>query len=267
MKSKTTAAVLAFFVGSLGIHRFYLGQGLLGLLYFLFCWTFIPAFVALIDFIVFLTMSEDKFNMKYNPVQYAKMTAGQGHTIVINNANSGANTPQNPTYQTPAPRKEYNQSVQHQRSSEKENPFYISGNKKYEDYDFDGAIQDYRKALNVSPQDHRVHFKLACLYSIMENVDSAYLHLSKAVENGFYDFDEIKQNDHLAHLRTQADFNSFARNGYVLSNRRISVEEAAGDTLELSNDVFSRIERLAKLKDDGVITEEEFTAQKSKLLN
>lgn len=66
MKSKFTTAILAFFLGGLGIHRFYLGQNKLGLLYLLFCWTFIPAFIALIDFFIFIFMSEDNFNYKYN---------------------------------------------------------------------------------------------------------------------------------------------------------------------------------------------------------
>ncbi len=66
MKSKTTATVLCFFLGGLGIHRFYLRQTGLGVLYLIFCWTFIPGFIALIDFIGFLLMSEEAFNQKYN---------------------------------------------------------------------------------------------------------------------------------------------------------------------------------------------------------
>jgi TM2 domain-containing membrane protein YozV len=64
MKNKTTAALLAFFLGWLGIHRFYLGQGGLGILYFFTLGLF--GFGALIDFIVFLTMSEPNFDLKYN---------------------------------------------------------------------------------------------------------------------------------------------------------------------------------------------------------
>lgn len=66
MKSKTTATVLCFFLGSFGIHRFYLGQTGLGVLYLVFCWTLIPGLIALIDFIGFLLMSEETFNQKYN---------------------------------------------------------------------------------------------------------------------------------------------------------------------------------------------------------
>lgn len=66
MKSRTTAAILAIFLGGLGVHRFYLGQTGLGIIYLLFFWTFIPAVVAIIDFLIWLTMTDEKFNEKYN---------------------------------------------------------------------------------------------------------------------------------------------------------------------------------------------------------
>jgi TM2 domain-containing membrane protein YozV len=65
-KNKTTAALLAFFLGGLGAHHFYLGNVALGLIYLLFCWTFIPAIVSFIEAIVFLSMSGAAFDAKYN---------------------------------------------------------------------------------------------------------------------------------------------------------------------------------------------------------
>ncbi|MDB5272231.1 MAG: hypothetical protein JWO58_598 [Chitinophagaceae bacterium] len=66
IKSKSTAALLAFFLGGVGMHRFYLGQTGLGVVYLLFFWTLIPAVAAFVDFIIFLTVSDEKFNAKYN---------------------------------------------------------------------------------------------------------------------------------------------------------------------------------------------------------
>jgi TM2 domain-containing membrane protein YozV len=65
-KSKIVAALLAFFLGGLGIHKFYLGQNGWGIIYLLFFWTFIPAIIAFFEAILLLVMSEDRFDDKFN---------------------------------------------------------------------------------------------------------------------------------------------------------------------------------------------------------
>lgn len=64
-KSRIVAALLALLFGGFGIHRFYLGRVGSGILYLLFCWTFIPSFIALIEFVLLLVMSDEQFNEKY----------------------------------------------------------------------------------------------------------------------------------------------------------------------------------------------------------
>ncbi len=66
MKSKSTAIIICFFLGSIGIHKFYLGENLAGILYLLFCWTGIPALIAFVDFFSLIFMSDTDFNIKYN---------------------------------------------------------------------------------------------------------------------------------------------------------------------------------------------------------
>ncbi|MEH1836969.1 MAG: NINE protein [Nostoc sp.] len=66
MKTKSTAILLCFFGGGLGIHKFYLGQNGAGILYLLFCWTCIPALIAFVEFFVLLFMSDAEFNTKFN---------------------------------------------------------------------------------------------------------------------------------------------------------------------------------------------------------
>lgn len=72
-KSKVAAGLLAIFLGTLGIHKFYLGRTGMGVLYLL-CGTIgwflilppiIIGIVALIEGIIYLTMADDKFAEKY----------------------------------------------------------------------------------------------------------------------------------------------------------------------------------------------------------
>jgi TM2 domain-containing membrane protein YozV len=64
-RSKLVASLFALFLGGLGIHKLYLGQVGWGIVYLLFCWTFIPAIVGFIEGIVLLSMSESAFANKY----------------------------------------------------------------------------------------------------------------------------------------------------------------------------------------------------------
>jgi len=70
MKSRIIAAVLSFFLGSWGGQHFYLGNIGKGVLSIIFSFTLIPAIIGVIDGINFLTMSDDKFNLKYNSAKF-----------------------------------------------------------------------------------------------------------------------------------------------------------------------------------------------------
>ncbi len=64
-KSRTAAILLAFFLGWLGAHKFYLNRPGQGILYLLFFWTCIPAILAFIEFIIYFCMSDEDFKEKY----------------------------------------------------------------------------------------------------------------------------------------------------------------------------------------------------------
>lgn len=66
MKNRLAAILLAFFLGGIGAHKFYLGRYGAGIAYLLFCWTGISAILALIDFILLLVRNEEDFNERYN---------------------------------------------------------------------------------------------------------------------------------------------------------------------------------------------------------
>ena len=60
-KNNTTAVLLALFLGGLGIHKFYLGETGMGILYLLFCWTYIPSIVAFFEAFV-ISAKVGKYN-------------------------------------------------------------------------------------------------------------------------------------------------------------------------------------------------------------
>ena len=64
-KSRVTAGVLGILLGGWGIHKFYLGKTGMGILYILFCWTYIPAIAGFIEGISYLCQSDEKFWSKY----------------------------------------------------------------------------------------------------------------------------------------------------------------------------------------------------------
>jgi TM2 domain-containing membrane protein YozV len=64
-RNRLVAALFALVLGGLGIHKFYLGRVGLGLLYLLFCWTFIPTIIGFIEGIVLLASGEAEFLRKY----------------------------------------------------------------------------------------------------------------------------------------------------------------------------------------------------------
>jgi TM2 domain-containing membrane protein YozV len=65
-KRRATAALAAIFGGCLGLHKFYLGEPLAGLLYMVTFWTFLPAIAGIIEGIGYLVMSEHAFDVKHN---------------------------------------------------------------------------------------------------------------------------------------------------------------------------------------------------------
>ena len=147
------------------------------------------------------------------------------------------------------------------RKVPKDNPFRSSGLAKFKDYDYEGAIEDFKKALQINNEDIAVHFNLACAYSLMEQKEKSLYHLDRAVGLGFKDFEKIKNHDALAYLRIQDEFEAFEKNGFRLKGSQSNSQRAEGDAA-----LLEQLQKLAELREKGLLTEEEFLFQKKKLL-
>ncbi|MBV5259669.1 TM2 domain-containing protein [Synechococcus moorigangaii CMS01] len=66
MRQKTSAAVLAFFLGGVGVHKFYLGEIGWGIVYAVFFWTYIPTLAGFVESLLLVSMSQEHFDQKYN---------------------------------------------------------------------------------------------------------------------------------------------------------------------------------------------------------
>lgn len=66
IKNKAVAGLLAIFLGGLGIHKFYLGKVGMGILYLLFCWTYVPFVIGFIEGIVYLCSNDENFQLKHH---------------------------------------------------------------------------------------------------------------------------------------------------------------------------------------------------------
>jgi len=309
MKDKNVAALLAFFLGTFGIHRFYLGQIGLGIAYALFFWTGIPAILGFIDAIVLFAMDRDRFDMKYNWEYYRsdvrrrrerdfdrrewemrrrrerdtdfdrrrrqrEKDIEQWHSRQ-RQRNGEAQTERK---QRANEQKRWQEQQRERALTQKKTTYKQVGIRKFKDYDYDAAIEQFKKVLDIDVKDVPTHFNLACAYSLNENAERSFHHLDQAVQYGFSDFKKIKEHDALAFLRIQPQFEEFEQNGFRLApageleeeeeNQQLdSLEEGEDDLLQSSPDLLDQLQKLGELRDKGLLTEEEFDVQKKKLLN
>ncbi len=80
-KDEVLGVLLAVFLGSFGLHHFYLKQNGLGILYLLFFWTGIPGFVALVE-AFFMPGRVERYNAAQAAFIAASLGPAQGGTSV-----------------------------------------------------------------------------------------------------------------------------------------------------------------------------------------
>ena len=166
-------------------------------------------------------------------------------------------------YRRPAPQPK---SRPKPKPRSKPNPYKKSGVDKYKEFDYEGAIEDFKKALEINPRDIPTLFNIACAYSLTEQKEQAFIHISKAVEYGFKDLDKIRTHDAFAYIRVQDEFEQFEKNGFRWTKRPSDETKSENNETAVDPDLLEKLKRLAELRDRGILTEEEFTLQKEKLL-
>lgn len=280
MKSKQVAGVLALLFGIFGVHRFYLGKrfwGILHLVLFFFCFAITveegvpliiaPALLGFIDAVLLFVMPKEEFDERYN-AKYLDRQYGVDYSRPARSA------PRSKPKALPA------------APAHPERFFKKRGVEHFRRYNYEAAIDDFLEALDHYYEDPITHFNLACCYSRLEDEEEALHHLSEAVAFGFKDIKKIHTHASLAFLRATPGFEAFVSNGYQKLDRAPQEQAAAPAPpvkteapappapepapemgLNLSDDLLDQIVKLGELRDKGILTEEEFSAQKQKMLN
>ena len=268
-KNKYTAAFLSFLTGWIGGHKLYLGDTG-GFIFFMIMFfsvvltTGIPItfFFSLFEGFKLLNMSQQDFDRKYNG----------GYVQRADPRIEKRRMEQMKKYEVEDTGRGYNQvPVNRQQQRVRANPFKSSGLAKYKDFDLDGAISDFQKGLEIDPNDVALNFNIACAFSLSEKKDEAYHHLSKAVSLGFNDFERILTHDDLAYVRIQPEFDMFKKSGYRAFNvsKKTTTTENTSVAVEVETEsnetLLAQLNRLAELKDKGILSEAEFVMEKKKL--
>lgn len=267
MRNKTVAGMLALFFGAFGVHRFYLGKRFQGILHmFVFFFTFIitvsenpdfplfliPGLIGFVDAVLLFAMPQEEFDDRYNEPLRRKIRNRQQRAYGYSETQTTDNY-------------RYNQYSSNYETPKRE------GIRLFREYDFEGARTAFLEALDVDSKDPSIHFNLACTYSMLEDASKSFLHLEEAISYGFSDIRKIHEHKALSYIRSLVLFDQFVENGYR-QIKQLPAETPIDDSvLDLENkskmdNLLQQIRQLADLRDKGILTNEEFSEQKRKIL-
>ncbi|MEM1123368.1 MAG: adenylate/guanylate cyclase domain-containing protein [Bacteroidota bacterium] len=271
-KSKETASKLAFPFGVFGLHRFYLGQKFLGILYPLFFVLGIvegeallicaPPIISFLDMFLFKAMSQPEFDAKYNKNVPKEVLASERLELVDNKRAQEDQLSNQKSFLKA-------QFVRYKRAGEN----YLN------EYDYQSAVEEFLKANELKYDDAPVHFYLARCYSMLEDTKNALIHLDAAVAFGFTPR-QIKMTDDLAFIRAQPEFKVFEQSHYRIvdefstqstTRKRKQPPTKKQPTPKIVDkdapppDFLEKLQKLSELREKGYLTEEEFVRQKEKL--
>lgn len=270
-RNRMTAAIMALLTGFIGGHKLYLGQtgGFIGFLILFMVSLSVGFPISLIASVMqgvkLLQMTDQEFDRRFNrgivatrkgPLEVRREEQLRRYEQDNGNQGRGQSSP-----------------LRQQRA----NPYKASGIKKYKDFDLEDAIGDFKKGLEISPNDIPLHFNLACAYSLTEKKAQAYHHLSRAVALGLSDVERILRHDDLAYVRIQPEWDAFRSGGFRVNPFEGQLKEIkpetretaapSADKNELDDTLLAQLNKLSELRKKGILSEEEFAAERKKVLN
>lgn len=260
-KDKNIAGILAIFLGGLGVHWFYLRKPLWGVLHALFSMTMIPSIIGMIQGIVWLSMDNAEFDGKFNgdleTTDFRRYDPDFERNLKFKQTNE---------YHARYGNENTTKQVSLKQNRRLAKRHIKEGNSAFAKYEYERARSEFDKANELDAANKEVHWKLACCYSLLENVERGIYHLEQAVMYGFGDFSRIKEEDALAYLRIQPEFNTFESKGFQSDPSTSSIESPKENLLDSEPDLLDQLKKLHTLRESGQLTESAYQKEKRKLL-
>ena len=258
-------------LGSIGIHKFYLGHVGQGIFYLFM--TFIVSagfkfpitmFLGIIDGIKLLSMSDSEFDEKYNKAAGQSNRSTRRNSVNVNRRGERIKN-ENRKSSAELTRMENSRKRYSYNKAKTADPFIKSGEKKYKEFDLEGAEKDFIQALELNPNNSHLLFKLAGVYSLLEEKDKAYFYIEESINMGYKPQEELKTKDDFAFLRIQADYDAFVQRGYKAETTK-GIDAPKSDLLSGGNDeLLSQLNKLKDLRERGLLSDKEYLYEKEKL--
>ena len=135
----------------------------------------------------------------------------------------------------------------------------------YEGFDYAAAAARYEEALDMDLADGDSRVLAARCYSLLEDDAAAYRNLRRAVQLKAGNLALVERDASFAWLRTRPDFERRKRAGYAAVGA-----DADGDAPAAlpppGDNVLDRLEQLGRLRERGLLDDDEFTREKRRLL-
>jgi TM2 domain-containing membrane protein YozV len=218
MKKRFVAILLALFAGFVGAHKFYLRQPEMGIGYIaLFVWLGrflgfpITSFLGWYDAYRLMTMDPIEFDRKYNSRYFRDRYGRRLDHGKWKKRKGGYLTMEDERTTVGKERENYLKPTNRYKELES---YRKAGIRYFKDFELKSAIEQFKKALEIEPDDKALHFNIACAYSMEEKAIESFIHLDKAVQFGFKDFNKILTHESLAFIRVLPQFELFKKNAF-----------------------------------------------------
>jgi TM2 domain-containing membrane protein YozV len=280
MLNKNLAGFFALFLGLFGVHRFYLGQWFRGALQFLGFW----------GAVVMAATVGDSDGEVFFGIMIAMMVIAPMLTAIVFWATPERRWQEKYDKDSLADMRPLGIASQPARDTK---VLKTEGIRYYRTGDYDLAIEAFRDAADADLGDPGTHFNLACSYAQLGQYGEALRHLELSVTFGLPKPERIEKHPALAALRKNAAYITFRENNFrrlnlleMTATRSTSktppatAKQVEAEVLEdfadppaqayastsPSPDLLEQITRLRELHDAGVLTRQEYQAQKEKLM-